>query len=62
MNELERIIEKYFLKDSEAITYSNFDQNEVNKLFKNMGIYERPDILSFINVIIKTDKNVKVKS
>ena len=47
MSELERIIEKYFSKDSKAITYSNFDQEEINKLIQNMGIYERPDILSF---------------
>lgn len=46
MNELERIIEKYFSKDSDAITYSDFDQEEINKLIKNMGNYERPDILS----------------
>ena len=46
MNELERIISKYLSKESDAITYSDFNQNEVNKLFQNMGIYERPDILS----------------
>ena len=46
MNELERIISKYLSKDGTAITYSNFNQEEVNKLFKNMKAYERPDILS----------------
>lgn len=46
MNELERIIDKYLSKDGTAITYSNFNQEEVNKLFQNMAIYERPDILS----------------
>ena len=46
MNELERIISKYFVKDDMAITYSDFNQDEVNKLFHNMRSYERPDILS----------------
>lgn len=46
MNELERIISKYFVKDDMAITYSDFNQDEVNKLFQNMRSYERPDILS----------------
>ena len=46
MSELENIVSKYLSKDSNAITYSNFDQDEVNKLFQNMGKYERPDILS----------------
>jgi len=46
MSELERIIGKYLSKDETAITYSDFNQEEVNKLFQNMGIYERPDILS----------------
>ena len=46
MNELERIINKYFVKDDMAITYSDFNQDEVNKLFQNMRSYERPDILS----------------
>ena len=46
MNELERIISKYFLKDGTAITYSDFNQEEVDKLFRNMNPYERPDILS----------------
>ena len=46
MNELERIISKYLSKESDAITYSDFNQDEVNELFQNMGIYERPDILS----------------
>ena len=45
MNELERIISKYLSKDGTAITYSNFNQEEVNKLFKNMKAYEKPDIL-----------------
>ena len=46
MSELERIISKYLSKESDAITYSDFNQDEVNKLFQNMEIYERPDILS----------------
>ena len=46
MNELERIINRYLSEDETAITYSDFNQEEVNKLFQNMGIYERPDILS----------------
>lgn len=46
MSELERIINRYLSKDDMAITYSNFNQEEVNKLFQNMRIYERPDILS----------------
>ena len=44
MNELERIISKF--KDGTAITYSDFNQEEVDKLFRNMKPYERPDILS----------------
>ena len=46
MNELERIVSKYFTEDDMAITYSDFNQDEVNKLFQNMRSYERPDILS----------------
>ena len=46
MSELEMIIQKYLSKEETAITYSDFDQQEVNKLFHYMGIYERPDILS----------------
>ena len=46
MNELERIVSKYFVEDDMAITYSDFNQDEVNKLFQNMRSYERPDILS----------------
>lgn len=46
MNELEKIISKYLSKDGTGITYSNFNQEEVNKLFQNMQPYERPDILS----------------
>ena len=46
MNELERIISKYFCKGGTAITYSDFNQEEVDKLFRNMKPYERPDILS----------------
>lgn len=46
MSELERIINRYLSKDETAITYSDFNQEEVNKLFQNMIIYERPDILS----------------
>ena len=46
MSELEMIIQKYLSKKGTAITYSDFDQQEVNKLFYNMEQYERPDILS----------------
>lgn len=46
MNELERIVSKYFTENDMAITYSDFNQDEVNKLFQNMRSYERPDILS----------------
>lgn len=46
MNELQRIASRYLSKDNTAITYSDFQQDEVNKLFQNMGNYERPDILS----------------
>ena len=46
MNELERIASKYLSQDDMAITYSNFNEYEVNKLFQNMISYERPDILS----------------
>ena len=46
MNELERIISKYLSKDGTAITYSDFNQEEVNNIFINMKQYERPDILS----------------
>ena len=40
------IMQKYLSKEGTAITYSGFDQQEVNKLFNYVGIYERPDILS----------------
>ena len=46
MNELQNIVNKYLSRDGTAITYSDFNQEEVNKLFQNMGNYERPDILS----------------
>lgn len=46
MNELKNIISKYFSKDNEAITYSNIDETELNKMIQHMGGYERPDILS----------------
>ena len=46
MSELKRIVDKYFSKKSKEITYSIFNQDEVNKLFQNMISYERPDILS----------------
>lgn len=46
MNELKNIILKYFSKDNEAITYSNIDEIELNKMIQHMGGYERPDILS----------------
>ena len=31
MNELQEIINKYLSKDGTAITYSDFDQEEINK-------------------------------
>lgn len=40
MSGLERIIGKNLSKDETAITYSDFNQEEVNKLFQNMRIYE----------------------
>ena len=46
MNELEKIISKYLSKDGTVITYSDFNQQEVNKLFQNMSFFENPDILS----------------
>ena len=46
MSELERIVSKYFAEDDMVITYSDFNQDEVNKLFQNMRSYERLDILS----------------
>ena len=46
MNELQKIVNKYLSRDGTAITYSDFNQEEVNKLFQNMGNYERTDILS----------------
>jgi len=46
MNELQRIRSKYLLKDGTGITYSDINEEEINKMFHNMGIYERPDILS----------------
>ena len=46
MNELERIISKYFLKGGTGITYLDFNQEEVDKLFRNMKPYERLDINS----------------
>ena len=46
MNELQEIINKYLSKDGTAITYSDFDQEEINKLFQHMKFYERPDIIS----------------
>ena len=51
MSELEIIIQKYLSKEGTAITYSDFEQQEVNKLFHYMGIYERPDILSIYMII-----------
>ena len=47
MNELDKIISKYLSNDGTAITYSDFSQKEVNKLFQNMEFFENPDILSF---------------
>lgn len=49
MNELQEIINKYLSKDGTAITYSDFDQEEINKLFHHMEFYERPDIISMYN-------------
>ena len=52
---VERIIEKYFQKDDTAIVYYELDQDLFNKVIdpKNIGKYEKPDILSiFDNKII----------
>lgn len=46
MNELDKISNRYLSKDGNAITFSDFEQGEVTKLFQNMRAYERPDILS----------------
>ena len=46
MNELQKIVNKYLSKDGRVITYSDFNQEEVNKLFQNISDYERPNILS----------------
>ena len=46
MNELERITAKYLIESTITIPYSDFNQEEVNKMFLNMISYERPDILS----------------
>ena len=55
MSELERIIEKYFQKDTTVIVYYELDQELFNKVINpnNIGEYERPDILSiFGNKIV----------
>ena len=53
MDELEKIIEKYFQKETNGIVYYNLDQNVFDKVIKNIGKYERPDILSiFDNKIV----------
>lgn len=46
MSELEQIVNKYFSEDGKATVFYNIEQEEFNKLIKNMGIFERPDILS----------------
>ena len=46
VNELDTIVTRYFSKDTIAITYSEIDEEEFNKMIQNMGYYERPDILS----------------
>lgn len=51
MSELERIIEKYFQKDNTAIVYYELDQELFSKVInqKNIGKYEKPDILSLFD-------------
>lgn len=46
MTELERIMYKYLQEENTVTTYSDIEQEEINKLFQNMMEYERPDILS----------------
>jgi len=49
MKELDKIIEKYFSKDGDAIVYYSISQKEFTTMIQNMGRYERPDILSIYN-------------
>ena len=66
MNELERIISKYFVKDDMTITYSDFNQDEVNKLKEAKGkinilfIASNPDI-EFIDDDGNTVQQQKLK-
>lgn len=62
MNELQNIVNKYLSRDGTAITYSDFNQEEVNKLFQNMGNYERPDILSIYDNKIVAIEHFKFDS
>lgn len=51
MKELEKIVDKYFQKDGSGIVYGNINQKIFNKVIdpKNIGMYERPDILSIFD-------------
>lgn len=53
MGELESIINRYLTKDGMEIVYYDIDQVLFDKVIKNVGKYEKPDILSiFDNKII----------
>lgn len=53
MKELERIVEKFFSKESRAQVYYDLDQQLFCDVIKNARPYERPDILSiFKNKIV----------
>lgn len=49
MSELESIMNRYFQKDSKAIVLYDLNQHYFDKVVKNIGKYERPDILSFFD-------------
>jgi len=49
MSELGNIVEKYFQKDTKGIVYYNLSQELFDKVIKNIGKYERPDILSIFD-------------
>lgn len=49
MSEAERIIDRYFQNGTTAIVYYDLDQDVFNNVIKNVGKYEKPDILSAFN-------------
>ena len=49
MSEAERIIDRYFQNGTTAIVYYDLDQDVFNNVIKNVGKYEKPDILSVFN-------------